>query len=62
MLNIEDRRNSIAQAIIDDSIDKNTLLVIVDFHVEKGKLTAEDGEYLMGLLFPPEPEGEGAEE
>ena len=46
------RKESLEKAIQDGSIDKNTLELIIDFHILKGTLSEEDGNVLFGLLNP----------
>lgn len=47
-----DRKESIKQAIQDNSLDKNTLSLMIDFYVQKSLLTTDDQTELMGLLYP----------
>jgi len=48
------RFESFKKAIVDKSIDFNTLQLMIDFHVQKGTLAEEEGQELFGLMYPPE--------
>ncbi|MEG6613772.1 hypothetical protein V6C42_13030 [Pseudoclostridium thermosuccinogenes] len=48
------RFESFKKAIVDKSIDFNTLQLMIDFHVQKGTLTEEEGQELFSLMYPPE--------
>lgn len=47
------RFESFKKAIVDKSIDFNTLQLMIDFHVTKGTLTPEQGEELFAMMYPP---------
>jgi len=47
------RFESFKKAIVDKSIDFNTLQLMIDFHVQKGTLTEEEGQELFSLMYPP---------
>lgn len=52
------RFESFKKAIVDKSIDFNTLQLMIDFHVQKGTLAEEEGQELFGLMYPPANEPE----
>jgi len=52
------RFESYKKAIVDKSIDFNTLSLMIDFHVQKGTLTPEQGEDLFAMMYPPAEESE----
>jgi hypothetical protein len=47
------RFESFKQAIIDKSIDANTLMIMIDFHQVKGTLSEEETAELFTMLAPP---------
>lgn len=48
------RYDSIQQAILDKSIDYNTLSIMIDFYVMKGALTEIQGNELYFMMYPEE--------
>ena len=50
MFSIKKRKESLAQAIKDQSLTDATLLTMIDFHVQKGNLSQIDGEVLMNQI------------
>ena len=53
------RYEAFKQAIRDRSIDYNTLSLMVDFHINKGTLTQEEGNELFNLMYPQDEEATG---